>query len=606
MTELDEAALRAQLERRSRANSLSGDERGQILEAVSAARLRRSRIGSWVQKTTYWLGGAAAVATLVIVLAATSFLPGPRSTTDLGVSAAPGLSAASASTVAPAGPPISETESPISETPPPGAVGFPDKIDGERVLATDAALWQAVNAESAESFLVGGWVTVHAVDCVGDPNLPVTPLLEPCDGGYRMANEGSDSWGQFRLVVDQGVSVPLRQPIVLRVHAHDPRAATCPETYRASCEAAIVVDAVVWPEATAAPTPGITELNWSIEQFQPEVGAQAGAISEVNGRLIVTGSDQDGPAAWYSDNEGVTWSRASIGDDGDRRPKALGTVAGDSDLLLSVGWVHLGGANDADRRSVLWASTDQGATWERIQGDSVPPRIHALVAGGPGFVAVGNANPSNAGRPDAESPHAAIWLSANGRDWEQLPDERAFQLSRIEDIAERDGLVVAVGSHGIGDNLLPAAWASTDGREWSRVDLSDSFGAAQAVTAGPNGLVAVGVAGSGGWSAAAWQSTDGTVWTVDYLDDEEGTSSFGVAVNESGFVAIGSPSAQSGQVYGSAWFVPSRAAPSYQSINAAVHDLIATAGGFVGVGRRCGPNADCPDVSMLVIGRPAE
>lgn len=142
---------------------------------------------------------------------------------------------------------------------PPVAIGdFPPEIDGERVLATDEARSKAVNAESTESFLVGGWVTVHVVDCAGGPNLPVSPLVEPCDGGYRIANEGSDSWGQFRLVGDQGVSVPLRQPIVLRVHVRDPRATACPETYRASCDAAIVVDEVVWPLSLPTPEPAPT------------------------------------------------------------------------------------------------------------------------------------------------------------------------------------------------------------------------------------------------------------------------------------------------------------------------------------------------------------
>lgn len=588
MTEIDEATLREQLERRAHASSLTRDERGQILEAVrAAARLRR--IGPLPPRVAFGLSGAAAVATLAIVLAATSLLPGPRPTPPPAASAPPGPSAVSGPTVRPTRPP---TPGPVLT---PDVRGYPEEIAGERVLTTDDARWHAVNAVSAEPFLVGGWVTIVDVDCAGDPNMPVTPLLEPCNGGYRMANRPSDEWGQFRLVVDQGVSVPQQQPIVLRVHAHDRRAAACPENYRASCEAAIVVDEVVWPPPLATPT----ELTWSVEPFQPGVGAQL-AIREVDGRLIVTGSDQDRPAAWYSDDQGATWSRASIGDDGDQIPRGLGTVAGDSDLLLSAGWVHLGGGNDANRRSVLWASTDLGATWERIEGDGAPPRIHDLVAGGPGFVAVGNANPSNSGLPDLESPHAAIWLSTDGQNWEQLPDEGSLQLSRIEAITERDGRLVAVGSHGFDEYVLPAVWTSLDGREWSREDLSDSMGAANAVATGPRGFVIVGISGTRQQNAASWLSPDGVIWT-DYVSQEVGTTAFGVAANEYGFVAIGS--AESGQTHGWTWFVPYRGAPSTQTIDAAVQDLVATAGGFVGVGRRCGPNVDCPDISMLVIGR---
>ncbi len=357
------------------------------------------------------------------------------------------------------------------------------------------------------------------------------------------------------------------------------------------------------PPANATPAPPIADLRWSVEPFLPEIGAQPGAIAEVGGRLIITGRDEDGPAAWYSDDDGATWSRASIRDDGDRRRRALGSVAGTSDLLLSLGWVYLGGGNDADRRSVLWASTDMGATWEQIQGDSVPPRIHDLIAGGPGFVAVGNANPSNSGLPDLEPPHSAVWLSTNGQDWEQLPDEESFQLSRIEAIAELGGQLVAVGSHGVDEEVRPAVWTSSDGRTWSRIDISASFGAVDAIAAGPNGFVAVGISGTGGWSAAAWLSPDGTTWTPQLLDETAGTTAGVVAVNQAGFVAIGR-STQTTEIYGSAWFVPIGGAPSPQTINAAVHDLVATGGGFAGVGRFCGPTADCPDISMLVIGRP--
>ena len=487
------------------------------------------------------------------------------------------------------------TSGPTEPLPTPGAVGFPEELGGEAVLTTDEARSHVLNSQSAEPFLVGGWVTVIDVDCAGDPNLPVTPLLEQCHGGYRISSDPSDEWGQFRLVVDD-VAVPIRRAIVLRVHAHDTRAAECPENYRHQCQAAIVVDQVVWPPDLATPI----ELAWSVEPFQAEVGAQLN-IAEVDGRLIVTGSDRDGPAAWYSDDDGATWSRSSVGEDDDARSRALGKVAGGSDLLLSAGWVQLG-ANDADRMSALWASTDRGVSWERIEGDRVPPRIHDLVAGGPGFVAVGNANPSNGGLPDLEDPHAAIWVSADGRVWEQLPDEGAFQLARIEGIAERDGLLVAVGSHGFDEYVLPAAWTSSDGREWRREDISDSNGAAHAIAPGPNGFVAVGTSGTTTSSARSWLATDG-IWT-EYEGAKVGTAAFGVAVNEFGFVAIGT--ARSGQAYGWTWFVPIRGASSTQTIDVAVQDLVATTGGFVGVGRRCGPNADCLDVSMLVIGRPAE
>jgi hypothetical protein len=38
----------------------------------------------------------------------------------------------------------------------------------------------------------------------------------------------------------------LIHPVVLRVHAHDPLARECPEITRVACDAAVVIDSVVW------------------------------------------------------------------------------------------------------------------------------------------------------------------------------------------------------------------------------------------------------------------------------------------------------------------------------------------------------------------------
>lgn len=53
-----------------------------------------------------------------------------------------------------------------------------------------------------------------------------------------------------------GPGLRFNEPaIVLRVHAHDERAVTCPPAYRTQCEQAIVVEQVVWrPEADGSAT----------------------------------------------------------------------------------------------------------------------------------------------------------------------------------------------------------------------------------------------------------------------------------------------------------------------------------------------------------------
>lgn len=341
--------------------------------------------------------------------------------------------------------------------------------------------------------------------------------------------------------------------------------------------------------ATPSSSPAAVALRWSVEDFLPEAEAHPGAITLVGDRLIVTGADQDGPAAWYSGDDGATWQRASVtgGGGGEGRPTAMGTVVGDADRLLSLGWVTLG-ANDADRRSVLWTSIDYGLTWQRVLDDEVPPRLHDLAAGGPGFVAVGNANPSNVGLPDIEPPHAAVWLSADGQDWERLPDDEVFQLAAINAIAERDGQLVAVGSRRIGEDDVPAIWRSSDARLWSRVELSSAHGAIASLAVRPEGIVAV---GSAGQLATAWRSTDGLAWTSNAIDQTAGVTATGVAANGVGIVAFG-VSTQIIDIPGFVWFEPVGAPPSPQEVGADLSDVTAMGDAFVGVGG-CQAWADC-------------
>lgn len=351
-------------------------------------------------------------------------------------------------------------------------------------------------------------------------------------------------------------------------------------------------------DASATPIPStpaaVIELRWSVDAFLSESGANPGAITEVGGRLLVTGSDVDGPAAWYSDDRGTTWQRASIlGTDDEQRPMALGMVAGEPARLLSLGWLNVG-ANDADRRPVLWASTDLGTTWERVRDEAVPLGILDLAAGGPGLVAVGDETPIEAGG-------AEVWLSSDGQSWERVPDQDAFQRSRVNAIAERDGVMVAVGSRLVDGNDVPAAWRSSDGRQWSRVDLSPLVGAIEDVAAGPEGFVGVGSSTDGELHATAWHSADGETWAMQTLDETAGGVATGVAVNRLGFVAIGTSSI-SVDAPGFVWFAPVGGTASEQDIGAQVLDLIASGDRFIGIGG-CGPLADCQN-PFLIRARP--
>ena len=176
--------------------------------------------------------------------------------------------------------------------------------------------------------------------------------------------------------------------------------------------------------------------------------------------------------------------------------------------------------------------------------------VAAMVAGGPGFVAVG----SGGGR-------AAVWTSVDGREWARVPhDAQVFGGAAetwMTDVTVGGPGLVAVGGEQscievevLDKNGLPrvdevarpepdtecsgvqaVVWTSTDGVEWLRVPHDEAvFGGSKfyrmsAVTRGGPGLVVVGRSEESGpdglnlegesvdIDAAVWTSVDGTTWS---------------------------------------------------------------------------------------------
>ncbi len=175
--------------------------------------------------------------------------------------------------------------------------------------------------------------------------------------------------------------------------------------------------------------------------------------------------------------------------------------------------------------------------WTRLPGqallgagdDSHEYRIEAVVAGGPGLIAVGLVAPVS-GQSWGEG---AVWVSEDGRAWDRVPDENGVFGGgyAIFDIARtRDGFV-AVGAAHDGGQTSGAVWLSSDGLSWSRVE-SPSFSGTimHAVTAGDPGLVAVGI-------GSLWFSVDGIEWTLVETSSKE--TLWDVAYADWGFVAAG-------------------------------------------------------------------
>jgi len=241
---------------------------------------------------------------------------------------------------------------------------------------------------------------------------------------------------------------------------------------------------------------------------------------------VVVLSDGAGLAAWGKDENagaelafvspplpGLEWARVAEGaeDFGSGFSESRGVAAGGSGLV-AVGAVGQSGTVLTSIDAAVWTSVD-GVAWHRVTGQQgVLGGVGAqgmidVVAGGPGYVAIGFDNPGD----EPWSGDAAVWTSRDGTAWERVTDEAgAFGGSgdrQMRAVAVGGPGLVAVGWELTADGQNAAVWTSVDGLAWARVDDQESLrrGAMLAVTAGGPGLVAVG-------EAAVWTSVDGLTW----------------------------------------------------------------------------------------------
>lgn len=276
-------------------------------------------------------------------------------------------------------------------------------------------------------------------------------------------------------------------------------------------------------------------------------GGRIRDVATIGSRLVAVGY-LDCPAVVWGSEDGLIWSRVPHEDSvfgADVDPSSAEcrrmhmVAAGDG------GVVALGLDSDD-----VWTSPD-ARTWT-----GVPPadtgfsdlvgQIFQVVAGGPGFVAVGQ----DCGGPDNPNQRCrpAVWTSTDGASWMKVAhDEAVFgpfaaagdgqPESLIADVTVGGPGLVAVGKVG----FQPAIWISSDGRDWTRLSLDESVFDQQAeiryVRSGAAGLIAV---GQGEFIAPVWTSTDGITWTRASENEGIPRSSrlIDVALVDQGIVAI--------------------------------------------------------------------
>jgi len=364
----------------------------------------------------------------------------------------------------------------------------------------------------------------------------------------------------------------------------------------------------------ASPSTPVGELTWTTRPFpDPDSQLVPRHITEVDGRLIVTGGSDTAPAAWFSDDGGGIWTRASIigpqpegASTGDR---PMGPIADFDGRLLSIS--EPGGQPPTE----AWVSIDRGETWAR---SAAPPRLLIdLVAGPTGYVAVGVAGAGSqdeaaiAGGPSGSirdaltlEAHIGVWTSVDGRTWQRAEDHPSFASAFATDLVADNGRFVAVGAKAPGE---AAMWASADGATWEPVELPAGHVQIMAAAAGPLGFVAVSDIDASDASATLWRSGDGHDWTAEPLVLETealadiAVDPQSVFAGSHGIVVTGhAPAVRHGSSF--TWLVAPNANPVLLDAVNFVVDVTAIRDGFVGL-RVC-PAVLCDEVSSIVFALP--
>ena len=239
-------------------------------------------------------------------------------------------------------------------------------------------------------------------------------------------------------------------------------------------------------------------------------------VARVGDDLIAVGQrderrESGNAIAWIAPGGGP-WERAQVVGPADGEGEAvMSAVAANDDRLVAVGWMGTDAA--------VWTSTD-GRRWDHVdqQADFRGSRsrfINAVVADGPGFVAVGSEWNEQA---DGEG-QAMVWTSIDGLVWRQSDsqdlDSVGAQFAHGV-VAMNDQLVAAGYDERTGE---AAIWRASDGASWSRLsDQPDLGGPGQqqiwSLVPASGGLMAVGTGhfADDDWHPAVWLSPDGLSW----------------------------------------------------------------------------------------------
>ncbi len=195
--------------------------------------------------------------------------------------------------------------------------------------------------------------------------------------------------------------------------------------------------------------------------------------------------------------DGMTWT-------------AGGEVSGSLQRAWNAVWadsqfVAVGSDGNSDPNSGRITTSPDGVTWTMAAVPSVSAsQVQSVAAGKRAVVAVGHSQLADG------TWRAASWASADGQIWNASDSQASLRGGDMLAVVAGGPGFVAVGTGADG----AAVWTSTDGLTWTAVaDGPDLKGATMdAVTTTSNGLIAAGYDSDG---SVTWSSSDGSTWTRD-------------------------------------------------------------------------------------------
>jgi photosystem II stability/assembly factor-like uncharacterized protein len=302
-----------------------------------------------------------------------------------------------------------------------------------------------------------------------------------------------------------------------------------------------IVEAIRRAEPSTRPA-NLPPEAWS--RLRPDPAPDGVLVSAGPGLVAVGASDR---AEVWTSSDGRTWTRVPGQQLG---PGSIWDVTAGGPGLVAVGTNDnetariLGQQTPGPVHAVIWTS-ENGLTWTRLPDDPVfrdTPFATAVVAGGPGVVAVG--------------AHNVAWFSSDGTTWDMaapppIPadvypgDDGRHPQIYLTDVAASSDHLVAIGWAMLNDNSeVPVIWASADGTRWANVLLDPEVfplgGAIRAVAGGPDGFVAIGSLSNE--RPAIWTSADGEHWRLVWPGRKALASPLtlnSVTAGDGGYVAVG-------------------------------------------------------------------